>query len=230
MLRSLRFTLLLITILAGLLAPLPAATSFSGTEIERVLSRVSEEQAKIRTLEARFRQEKTHGLLAAPEVSTGTFVFSRPNRALWTYQEPKRVDMLVADGWLTTYYPDLSRAERIEIKKYEDRIFRYLGAGTGAINDLDTYFDFRLVDTSNSPSYRLELTPRSRRVAKRVKQIKVWIDRESYLTTAFEYQEGDGDLTRYEFSGMKVNRPLPDSKFQLSLPSTVRVETMADTR
>ncbi|MFN2238818.1 MAG: outer membrane lipoprotein carrier protein LolA [Thermoanaerobaculia bacterium] len=207
-----------------------AATAFRGTEIERVLSRLSEEQAKIQTLQASFRQEKTVGLLAGPEVSTGTFVFSRPNRALWTYDQPKRVDMLVADGWMTTYYPDLRRAERIEIKKYEDRIFRYLGAGTGAISDLDAFFEFQLIDTSTSPTYRLELTPRSKRVAKRVKQIKVWIDRESYLTTAFEYQEGDGDLTRYEFSAVKVNRPLPDSKFELSLPSSVSVETMAGSR
>ncbi|MFN2441785.1 MAG: outer membrane lipoprotein carrier protein LolA [Thermoanaerobaculia bacterium] len=213
-----------------LITPVPAATTFEGTEIERVLSRLSEEQTKIQTLQASFRQEKTVGLLAGTEVSTGTFIFSRPNRALWTYDQPKRVDMLVADGWMTTYYPDLRRAERIEIKKYEDRIFRYLGAGTGAIGDLDAFFEFQLVDTSNSPTYRLELTPRSRRIAKRVKQIKVWIDRKSYLTTAFEYQEADGDLTRYEFSAVKVNRPLPDSKFELSLPSSVRVETMAGSR
>lgn len=208
-----------------LAAPLEAS-SLQGTEVERVLGKIAAAQERILTLEASFSQEKTSGLLAEPQISSGSFIFSRPGKALWNYHKPTRLDMLITDGWMTTYYPELHRAERIEIRQYEERIFRYLGATAGAMSDLAKYFDFRLVDTRSSPHYTLELTPKTPRIARRVQRIKVEIDRESYLTTAIEYVEGDGDFTSYEFTDLKVNGSLPDSRFQLSMPSSVRVETV----
>ena len=217
-------------LLASLLILTVSATAFPsgvrGTEIERVLLQIASAQKKIDTIEARFRQEKSSGLLAAPEVSVGTFVFSRPNRAIWRYEEPKAVEMLVSDGWLTTWYPELNRAERVEVKRYEERIFRYLGATAGAIADLDGYFDFRLVNVKAKPYYTLILTPKTDRVAKRVQRIEVRVDRKSYLTTSLDYTEGDGDRTRYDFSDIRVNEPRSRKRLELSLPSTVRVETL----
>ncbi len=204
----------------------PLLAGVRGTEIERVLREVAVAQKKVQTLEASFRQEKTSGLLAAPEVSFGTFVFSRPNRAVWRYEKPKAVEMLVSDGWLTTWYPELNRAERIEVKRFEERIFRYLGATTGAIADLDAYFDFRLVNVKAKPFYTLILTPKGERVARRVRRIEVNVDRDTYLTTSLDYTEGDGDRTRYDFSSIRVNEPLSKTRLNLSLPSTVKVETL----
>ena len=209
------------------LAPRSDAGAIRGTEIERVLREISSAQQKVQTLQADFRQEKSMSLLAGSDVSTGTFIFSRPDRVLWDYQAPRKLEMLISEGWLTTYYPELGKAERVEVRRFEERVFRYLGAAAGAIDDLDRYFNFRLVDAEASPTYTLELTPKSSRIAKRVRKIKVWIDRESYLTTALEYEEGDGDLTSWQFTDIRVNQPVPDSRFQLQLPSDVRVDTLS---
>src|SRR5687767_4037550 len=92
--------------------------------IESVIKKVQEQQKQTRTLQASFKQEKELALLAKPEVSTGTFVFSKPNNVLWTYDEPKRVQMVIARGTMTTYYPDLSKAETIDVSRFEDRIFK----------------------------------------------------------------------------------------------------------
>jgi outer membrane lipoprotein-sorting protein len=59
-----------------------------------------------------------------------------------------------------------------------------------------------------------------------VQHIKIWIDKKSYLTTRFEYIEGDGDVTRYQFSNIKINEPVAQSRFVLTLPPSVRVEEM----
>ena len=83
------------------------------------------------------RHDYLYYVLAKPEISTGRFIYSKPNNVLWTYDAPKRVTMLIAAGMLTTYYPDLKKAERIEVKRYQDRIFRYMGA-SGAIDELAT--------------------------------------------------------------------------------------------
>lgn len=220
--RAFVFTLSTLSIVSA--AP-AAAGGVHGTEIERLLRQIAGAQKRVDTLEASFRQEKTSGLLAAPEVSLGTFVFSRPNRAVWRYEKPKAIEMLVSDGWLTTWYPELNRAERVEVKRYEERIFRYLGATAGAIADLDSYFEFRLVNVKAEPYYTLILTPKNERVASRVRRMEVRVDRASYLTTALDYTEGDGDRTRYEFSDIRVNAPLSQKRLELSVPPSVRIET-----
>ncbi len=193
--------------------------------LETVIKKIQEQQKKTRTLQADFRQEKELALLSKPEVSTGTFIFSAPSNVLWTYDAPKRVHMVIANGTMTTYYPDMGKAERIDVKRFEDRIFKYMGA-SGAIDELARYFDFTFSDAKSKPDYTLHLTPKNRAVSKRVRSIKLWIDKTTFLTSKIEYVEGDGDITRYAFSNVKINDPVPQSRFALSLPATVKVEQM----
>jgi outer membrane lipoprotein-sorting protein len=210
---------------SGLAVSALAALSADPDSLDEVIRKVQLAQTKTTTLQSDFRQEKTLALLAKPEVSTGRFVYSKPNSVLWTYDAPKRVTMLIANGMLTTYYPDLNKAEKIEVKRYQDRIFKYMGA-SGAIDELGAYFNFTFTNTSDKPYYVLDLDPKNKTIAKRVRHIKIFIDRKSYLTTQFEYTEGDGDKTRYEFLNVKINAPVEQSRFSLNLPSNVRVEQM----
>jgi outer membrane lipoprotein carrier protein len=203
----------------GVVIPAQAET------LEQVIKKVQETQKKTMTLQASFKQEKELALLSKPEVSTGTFTYSRPSNVLWTYDAPKRVQMVIAGGVLTTYYPELLKAERIDVKRFEDRIFRYMGA-SGAIDELARYFDFTFTDQKAKSLYVLDLTPKTKAVSKRVKRIKLWIDKTTYLTSKIEYVEGDGDITRYEFTNVRINEPVPASRFALSLPSNVKVEQM----
>lgn len=209
---------------AGILVAAPAFAAGPVT-LESVIKRIQEQQKTTSTLQADFRQEKELALLAKPEVATGSFTFSRPSNVLWMYAAPKRVEMVIAGGMLTTYYPDLRKAEKIDVRKFEDRIFKYMGA-TGAIDELARYFDFTFTDSKSKSVYLLDLTPKTRAVSKRVQRIKLWIDKTTYLTSKIEYVEGDGDITRYEFTNIRINEPIPPSKFALSLPSNVKVEQM----
>jgi outer membrane lipoprotein-sorting protein len=220
-----RFTVLALCAVT-LAIPLSAAPKKPAlVTIEEVVRKVQELQKKTRTLEATFHQEKELALLAKPEVSNGTFVFSKPNNVLWDYEAPKRVTMLITNGLLTTYYPDLNKAESVDVKRFEDRIFKYMGA-SGAIDELGRYFNFTFTDNASNPAYMLDLTPKSRVIARRVQRIKIWIDKQSYVTSKLEYVEGDGDTTRYEFTNVKINQPVEQSRFTLTLPAGVRVEPM----
>jgi outer membrane lipoprotein-sorting protein len=205
--------------------PAVAARAVDPNSLDEVIRRVQEAQKKTNTLQADFKQEKTLALLSKPEVSTGRFTYQRPNNVLWTYDSPKRVTMLIANGVMTTYYPELNKAERIEVKRYQDRIFKYMGA-SGALDELATYFNFTFSNRADQPAFALDLEPKTPSIAKRVRRLKIWIDKKSYLTTKFEYTEGDGDTTRYEFTNVKVNEPIANDKFVLNLPANVRVEQM----
>jgi len=217
--------LLVGVICAASAMPLLAAKVADPNSLEEVIRRVQDQQRKTNTLQADFKQEKTMALLAKPESSSGTFVYSKPNNVLWSYDAPKRVQMLIAGGMLTTYYPELGKAERVDVKRFEDRIFKYMGA-TGAIDELSRYFDFTFTNKPSEPAWMLDLKPKTGAVAKRVQRIKLWIDKTSYLTTKIEYIEGDGDITRYEFSHIRINQPIEQSRFVLNLPPGVKVEQM----
>jgi outer membrane lipoprotein-sorting protein len=193
--------------------------------LEEVIRKVQQQQKTTTTLQANFRQEKELALLSKPEVASGSFAYSRPSNVRWSYDTPKRVEMLIANGTMTTWFPDLNKAERIDVRRFEDRIFKYMGA-SGAIDELARYFDFTFTDTATNPSWVLDLTPKSRAVAKRVKRIKIWIDKTTFLTSKFEYVEGDGDITRYEFTNIKINQPIEHARFTISLPTSVKIEQM----
>jgi outer membrane lipoprotein-sorting protein len=210
---------------AVLALPLAAAKVADPGSLDEVIKKVQEQQRKTTTLQADFRQEKELALLSKPEVSTGTFVYSKPNNVLWSYDAPKRVQMLIANGTLTTYYPDLNKVEKLDVQRFQDRIFKYMGA-TGAIDELARYFDFTFTNKPSEPAYALDLKPKTGAVSKRVQRIKLWIDKKTYLTTKIEYVEGDGDITRYEFTNIKVNQPIPQGRFVLNLPANVKVEQM----
>lgn len=216
---------LAVAVTVVLLLVVPARAASSTAKLEHVIRKVQEQQKNTHTLQADFRQEKELALLSKPEVSTGTFIYSRPSNVLWTYDAPKRVQMVIAGGMMTTYYPELARAERIDVKRFEDRIFRYMGA-TGAIEELARYFDFTFTDSRSKPVYVLDLTPKNKAVSKRVQRIKLWIDKKTYLTSKIEYVEGDGDITRYEFTKIRINEPVPPGRFAIALPSSVKVEQM----
>lgn len=222
---SIRTSLVAAVCAAVVAMPLAAASKPAAVSLDSVIKKIQEQQKNTQTLQADFKQEKELALMARPEVSTGTFVFSKPNNVLWSYTAPKRVQMLISGGQLTTYYPELAKAERIDVKRFEDRIFKYMGA-SGAIDELGRYFDFTFTDTATNPAWVLDLTPKSRAVAHRVQRIRIWIDKRSYLTTKLEYVEGDGDVTRYEFANIKLNAPVEQGRFTLNLPSNVKVETM----
>lgn len=206
-----------------LLPSLALADSRPSGTLGKVITEVSKRQKSLQSLQASFRQEKQMALLAQPEVSVGTFAYAKPNQVLWKYDTPKPVTMLIANGWLTTYYPALKKAERLEVKRFQDRIFRYMAA-SAALDELGKYFNFTFIESKKDPFYTLELTPKTKTVERRVKRIKIWIDRNSYLTNKFEYVEGDGDLTRYEFSNIRINAPIPPATFTLNLPANVKVE------
>jgi len=216
----------IVTLLGVLLAmPLAAAKVTDPGSLEEVIKRVQDQQHKVTTLQADFRQEKELALLSKPEVSSGRFIYSKPNNVLWSYDAPKRVQMLIANGTLTTWYPELNKAERVDVKRFEDRIFKYMGA-SGAIDEFGRYFDFKFTNKPSESTYLLDLKPKTGAVAKRVQRIRIWINKSDYLTSKIEYVEGDGDITRYEFKNIKVNAPVAQNQFVLSLPPNVRVEQM----
>ena len=207
--------------------PDPRDPSLSATErLDALVERVKLEQAKVKTLQARFVQKQESEFLVAPEESRGTFSYAAPDRVRWEYESPRPITMLIHGKTMTTWYRDLSRADEMRIGRYSERVLKYLGA-TGSLDTLLEYFDVRAAFPGDAKTpYRLEMTPRYARVAKRLKGLTLWIDPVRYIPTHLKYEAGDGAITEYFFENLEVNADLPSDRFELKLPPGVEVRVV----
>jgi outer membrane lipoprotein-sorting protein len=217
--------------LAAAPAPLPDPASPKLTAAERLptlIARVKHEQDNLRTLEANFVQSRASELLVAPEESRGVFYFAAPDSVRWEYQTPNPISMVIKGDRLTTWYQDLGRADQVDVGRYSTQILRYLGAGS-SLATLLQYFNVNLATPKgdSQAAFRLDLKPRYERVAKRLSEMTIWLDREHYLPVHLRYVEPNGDVTEYRFSALQVNQPIAADRFDLKLPPGVRVRTVA---
>lgn len=208
--------------MAGASLPDPADPSLGPeARVEALLSRIKHQQSELTSLEASFVQTKESLLLLEPEVSTGTFSYSAPDLARWEFTSPNQTVMIIRDGELLTWYRDLGTAERVRVDQHSAQVEQYLSA-TNSIDRLQRYFDMATAFPATGP-YRIELTPRFDRVAKRLTSMTIWFDRDRYVPVRLVYVEPDGDATEFVFEQVTVNPSLPADRFDFALPEDVEV-------
>lgn len=223
-------SLLIVSALAlpiGAAEPDPRAPGIESKDRLSVLvERVKLEQAKVKTLQARFVQHQESEFLLAAEESRGTFSYLAPDRVRWEYEAPKPITMVIDGKEMTTWYRDLKRVDVMKIGKQSERVLRFLGAG-GSMSTLLEYFDVRAAFPKDpTQPYRLDMTPRFERVAKRLKSLTIWIDATRFLPSRLRYESGDGAVTEYVFEAVEVNQQLAADRFQLALPAGVEVRVV----
>ena len=201
----------------------PLPPSLRGAEkLNALVARVSEAQRGTTTLSARFEQHRESHLLAEPAVAHGRFYYRAPDLVRWEYDVPRPMTVLVTGGTVVTYRPEERRAERVEVGRVQRRFLRFFSA-TQPLSDLREHFDFTLRDPGGDGRFELELRPTTPQIKRRLRSIRLEIDRERFFPVVVAYDEPDGDLTRYLFSEVIVNAPVDREVFSLELPADVEV-------
>jgi outer membrane lipoprotein carrier protein len=194
-------------------------------KLDALIERVVERQRALHTLEAEFVQIKQSALLLEAVESTGVFLFRAPDLVRWDYRQPDSMVVLFTEDTVTTYLPAQARAERIKVSNKQRRFVRVL-AGTQPLDDLTSNFSVTLADPGGRAHYRLTLRPVGNILSKKLRSVEIEVDRELLLPVVIEYNEADGDSTRYEFMNMVIDPEIDDSRFNLELGADVKVETL----
>ena len=206
--------------------PDPTAAGLTGSaRLEVLLERVKLEQRRLETLEADFEQEKSSEFLARPELSRGWLAYRRPDRVRWEYTSPKPITLVIHDDEMLTWYRDLGRAERMKVGRVSAQVFQYLNA-SGSLESLLSYFAVTFAPPAPGEPWRLELTPRYPRIAKRLASMTLWVDPTLYLPTRVRYVEPNGDTTEYRLARLRPNVDVPAERFAPELPADVRVQAI----
>ncbi len=196
--------------------------------LENILKNFDAAQSRINTMTADFVQHKTLLLLAEPTESKGYFYFKKPDKFLWKYTDPTESYLAINGDSLTTYYPEFKSADKVNIKRYRKRIMKYLGIGQ-SVEVLNDIFDIELVSNNKlKNTYLLSFDPTKKRVEKRLKLIRMWIDIKSFLPIQAEYTEGNGDITVFTFSNLKLDEELEDNIFNIDIPDDVKINHSSD--
>lgn len=193
--------------------PTPSLESLQGGEkLHALVARVVSAQRELRSLRAHFRQTKKTALLLAPVSSTGTLSYLAPDRVRWDYQTPRPMAVIYADGVLTTVPENGGRVDRLPVPRKQRRFVGVL-AGTVPLDDLISRFRVTLADPGPPAPYRLTLEPTHRVVRRRLKVVRLEVDRRLLLPVAVEYEEADGDSTAYRLARVAVDPPVAPELF-----------------
>ena len=193
-----------------------------GAKVDALVDLVVERQRALTSLESAFVQDKSSELLLEPVTSRGLFRFKAPDRVRWDYEAPDKMIVVFAGETLTTFRPDDGVAERITVPKKHRRFVKVL-AGTQPLDELKVQFSMTMSDRGAPESFILTLKPIHRTLKRKLAQVRLEIDRILLLPVVVEYQEADGDSTRYAFTDLKANTEISDEVFELVLGDEVRV-------
>jgi outer membrane lipoprotein-sorting protein len=217
---------LMACLLASLLiaAPEDKAPSIpTDPALEQVLERFASAQASIETLQADFEERKNLALLKDEVVLTGTLYHSRPLNFFWNYETPSRKQILLTSDLLVAYYPDLNKVEEVNVRRWNQRIRRYLQLGVNT-EELRKDYDISLgIPGEGDPEGAdlLVLTPQKKRKRSRLQEIRIWLHRETGHTRRITYLEKNGDVTTFSFSNVQLNAGIPETVYHIDLPEDV---------
>jgi len=150
------------------------------------------------------------GTVKVSNESSGTFVFSRPGKFIWTYQQPYE-QLLQADGEkLYIYDKDLNQ---VTIKKLGDA----LGSSPAAIlfgsNNLEQNFTLKEAGSKSGMEW-LEATPK----AKDTTFERIGIGMKDGVPAAMELRDSFGQVSLLTFGHFERNPSMPANQFRFSVP------------
>ncbi len=226
MVRRARSRVLLLATLAVLVPAVADDAPAADPRLAGVLARFDEVQDSVRTLTADLTMTTHNSLLKEPVVYRGRFFMTKPSSVRWEFDTPEEMRFVIANDEYVGYYPGRKKAERKNIQRWSERLFRYFGLGQGS-KELAKFYRISLEDAAAEAgdTHVLILEPRKRRARKRVEQVRFEVDGKTMLPKRVEYHGSEGDVRIVEFEHTRLNLELSSSLYRMELPADVEVTT-----
>ncbi len=189
--------------------------------LETLLAEITEAQRGRRTLRAELFQRQESELLSDAEEARGRFFYRAPDQARFELEGSEPTVLLLRGDTLLTWYPEQQRAERQTGGRQVGRLMQMLAGG--GIADLSRRFSTRAVFPADPEApWRLLFEPRSRRLARHLEEVEIWIDRQLYAPIYVRIQQASGS-TEIRLSNLEPDVELAADIFELDLPAGTEV-------
>jgi len=216
-------------VLLAVLLLLSGGRSFGAT-LDEILSHIDQVGKNLKSMEADLVQKKWTDILSEYDSGEkGTFLFLKDGDKVMLRKEitePTVNSLVIRDGTVTFYQPSLKQAQQYQLGKNGDKAeFLLLGFGTDQ-SALKSTYDISLLgeeSVEGRKAYKLELKPKSDRVAAFFVRIILWIDAERWIPIQQQLVEPTQDHLLITFSNIQLNPKLSKSRFELKLPKDVKL-------
>jgi len=220
-------------LLAGALALMltPAASARKGkhpTDVTEILDHMNEAGKRLKTASANLEYTKVTVLVDDKSTEAGQLFFrqGKPPEIRIDIQEPGAKILLFKKNRGYIYLPKINQVDEYNLEQKSDLVQQFLLLGFGSeTGELKKVYDVKYVkeeDMEGDTTALLELTPRKPNVAAQITKIDLWVSEDSWLPAQQKFYQSDGDYLIAHYSGVKVNRGIPGSKFDLDAPASAK--------
>ena len=198
------------------------ATECYGLSLDELITKVQRNYDQITDIQARFSQKYINKSLNQVKKAEGMVYFKKSGMMRWEYRKPVRQEMVSDGSMIWLYQPEDNQVIVGEISK----TIRAKTPTAFLSGEGDLRRDFRILTPKgesqrDGPWYLLELAPIEPQVD--IQRLVLRVDPKRYLIVQTDIYDVFENVNRTRFSGIKVNRNLPDSLFTFIIPSGTHV-------
>jgi len=210
------------------LSPPASARKGKHTDLTEILSQMNDASKRLKTLSTNLEYTKVTVLVNDKSTQSGQLFYrkGKTTEICIDFQKPERKILLFKKNKGEIYLPKINQIQEYNLEQNSGLVQQFLLLGFGSdTGDLKKAYNVKYLqeeDMEGDTTVQLELVPRKANVAAQVSKIQIWVSEESWLPTQQKFFENGGDYSIAHYSGMKVNRGLPSSTFDLNAPSDAK--------
>ncbi len=190
-------------------------------DLTQILDQMNEVSKRLKTVFAILEYTKFTVLVNDKSTESGLLFFRKgktPEICL-DIQKPDAKTLLLKNNKGEYFLPKINQIQEYDLKQKSDLVQQVLLLGFGTDpGDLKKAYDVKYLreeDFGEDTNVMLELTPRKASMASQFTKVEMWISEESWLPTQQKFYQPGGDYLIARYTGVKVNRPLANSIFEL---------------
>jgi outer membrane lipoprotein-sorting protein len=196
--------------------------------LESVLNSMDKAAADFRTAQTDFVWDQYQKVVDEHDLQKGTMYFRRQGSDVQMAADittPDKKYVLFSGGMVSVYVPKAGQVtEYLAGKNKADfETFLVLGFG-GRGHDLAKSFDVKyagMEQVQGVNAAKLELTPKSQKVANMFQTITLWIDPARGVSVQQLFNERSGDYRLAKYNNIKLNEKLSNDVFKLKTSGKV---------
>jgi outer membrane lipoprotein-sorting protein len=194
-------------------------------DLAEILAHMDDSSKRLKTLSAKLEYTKVTVLVDDKSTESGEIFFhkSKNPEILINIQKPDSKTILFKKNRAEIYIPKINQIQEYDLDQHSELVQRFLLLGFGKESgdlsgDLKKDYDLKLIgeeEIDGDTTAILELIPRREDIAAHLGKVDLWVSEESWFPVQQKFFEPGGDYLVARYTGVKVNRAIPASTFQL---------------
>src|SRR5438874_142939 len=215
---------------ASFACPPQASAPQSDGALERVLTQMDSTAAKFHTTQASFVWNQYSKVVDETDTQKGKVYFRRASNDIEMaadITDPEKKYVLFNDSKVQVYQPKIDQVTVYNTGKNREAFESFLVLGFGGRgHDMLKSFDVKYVGTETVEGVeaaKLDLTPKSQKVANTFAHILLWIDPARGVSVQQQLFEPSGDYRLAKYSVIEINQKIPDTVFKLKTTGKTKI-------